>query len=49
MESLTRYGSEVGGSKSFDFLHDQFQLPKCPVGYQDNFVDLEGRWAFYRH
>ena len=33
VEALTCYGSEVGGSMSFKFLHDQFQLLKCSAGY----------------
>ena len=33
---------------SFEFLHDLFQLPECSVGYLDDFVNLEERWAFYR-
>ena len=48
MEALTWYGSGVGRSMSFEFLYDQFQLPECSVGYQDDFVNLEERWAFYR-
>ena len=48
MEALTWYGSGVGRSMSFEFLYDQFQLPECSVGYQDDFVNLEERWALYR-
>ena len=33
---------------SFEFLYDQFQLLECLVGYRDDFVDLEERWASYR-
>ena len=33
---------------SFDFLCDQFHLLECPVGYQDDFVDLEERWISYQ-
>ena len=41
MEALTWYGSGVGRSMSFEFLYDGFHLSECPVGYQDDFVDLE--------
>ena len=33
VEALTWYDSEVGGSMSFKFLHDWFQLPECQAGY----------------
>ena len=48
VEVLTWYGSGRGGSMSFKFLHDRFQLPECPASYRDDFVDLEERWASYR-
>ena len=47
MEALTWYGSEIGGSLSFDFLYDQFHSLECPIGYRDDFVDLEERWTSY--
>ena len=33
VEVFSWYGSEVRGSMSFKFLHDQFQLPECLAGY----------------
>ena len=33
VEALTWYGSGVGGSMSFEFLHDRFHLLECPIGY----------------
>ena len=48
MEALTWYGSGIGGSMSFEFLHVRFHLSECPIGYQDDFVDLEERCASYR-
>ena len=48
MEVLTWYGNGIGGSMSFDFLCDQFHLLECPVGYQDDFVDLEEQWTSYQ-
>ena len=48
MEVLTWYGNEIGGSMSFDFLCNQFHLLECPVGYQDDFVDLEEQWTSYQ-
>ena len=48
VEALTQHGSGVGGSMSFEFLHDWFELPECPASYRDDFVDLEERWATYR-
>ena len=33
VEALTWYGSGVGGSMSFKFLHDRFHLSECLVGY----------------
>ena len=39
IEALTWHGSGVGGSMSFEFLHDRFQLPECPVGYRDDFLN----------
>ena len=47
VEVLTWYGSGIGGSMSFKSLHDRFHLSKCPVGYRDDFVDLEEQWASY--
>ena len=49
VEVLTWHGSEVGGMRSFEFLHDQFHLSKCLVGYRDDFVDFEEQWSSYRH
>ena len=43
VEALTWYGSEIGGSMSFNYLQDRFQSSECPVGYRDDFVDL-GEW-----
>ena len=34
---------------SFDFLYDWFHSLECPVGYRDDFVDLEKWWTSYRH
>ena len=48
VEALTWHGSEVGGSMSLEFLHDRFHLSDCPIGYCDNFMDLEERWASYQ-
>ena len=48
VEALTWYSSEIGGSMSFDFLNDRFHSLECPVGYQDDFVDLEEWWTSYR-
>ena len=48
VEALTWYGSEIGESMSFEFLHDQFHFSECAAGYRDDFVDLEGWWASYR-
>ena len=48
VEALAWYGSGIGGSMSFDFLHDWFHSPECPIGYRDDFVDLEERWTSYR-
>ena len=45
VEALTWHGSGVGGSMSFEFLHDRFHLSECPVGYHDDFMDLEEQWA----
>ena len=42
-------GSGVGGSMSFEFLHDWFHLLECLVGYHDDFMDLEEQWSSYRH
>nr|POE95299.1 hypothetical protein CFP56_05659 [Quercus suber] len=47
VEALTWHGSQVGWSMSFEILYDWFHLSECPVGYCDNFVDLEERWASY--
>ena len=33
VEALTWYGSEIGGSMSFEFLHDQFHSLDCLVTY----------------
>ena len=33
---------------SFDFLYDRFHSLDYPVGYQDDFVDLEERWTSYQ-
>ena len=33
VEAFTWYGSEIGGTMSFDFLYDQFHSLECPVGY----------------
>ena len=33
VEALTWYGSGIGGSMSFDFLHDRFHSSECPIGY----------------
>ena len=33
---------------SFEFLYDWFHLSECPVGYRDDFVDLEEQWSSYR-
>ena len=46
VEALTWHGSGVGGSISFEFLHDWFHLSECLVGYHDDFVDLE-QWSSY--
>ena len=48
MEALTWHCNGVGGSMSFEFLHDRFHLLECPVGYRNDFMDLEERWASYR-
>ena len=32
VEALTWYGSRIGGSMSFDFLHDWLHSAECPVG-----------------
>ena len=48
VEALTWYGSEIGGRMSFDFLYDRFHSLDYPVGYQDDFVDLEERWTSYQ-
>ena len=48
IEALTWYGSGIGVSVSFDFMYDRFHPLECPIGYQDDFVDLEGRWTSYR-
>ena len=48
MEALIWYGSEIGGSMSFDFLYDWFHPLECPIGYQDDFVDLEEKRTSYR-
>ena len=45
VEALTWHGSGVGGSMSFKFLHDWFHLSECPIGYHDDFMDLEEQWA----
>ena len=34
---------------SFDFLYDWFHSLECPVGYRDDFVDLEEWWTSYWH
>ena len=47
MEVLTWYESGIEVSMSFDFLHDWFHQSERPVGYRDNFVDLEERWTSY--
>ena len=41
VEALTWYGSGIGGSMSFDFLHDRFHSSECPIGYWDDFVRLD--------
>ena len=41
VEALTWYGSRIGESMSFNFLYGWFRPLECPVGYQDDFVDLE--------
>ena len=41
MEALTWSSSGIEGSMSFDFLYDLFHSLECPVGYRDDFVDLE--------
>ena len=48
VEALTWHSSGIGGSMSFEFLHDRFHLLKFSAGYQDDFVDLEEWWAFDR-
>ena len=48
VEALTWYGIGIGGSLSFDFLHDQFHSLERLISYRDNFVDLEKRWTSYR-
>ena len=48
VKALTCYGSGIRGSMSFDFLHDRFFTLECPVGYRDDFVDLEERWTSYQ-
>jgi len=47
VEALTWHDSGVRGIMSFEFLHDQFHLSEFSVGYRDDFVDLEERWASY--
>ena len=47
MEALTWHGSGVERSMSFEFLYDWFHLSECPVGYRDDFVDLEEQWSSY--
>ena len=32
---------------SFNFLYDRFHSLECPVGYRDDFVDLEEQWTSY--
>ena len=49
IEALTCLGSGIGGCMSFDFLYDRFHSLECPVGYRDEFVDLEERRTSYRH
>jgi len=49
VEAQTWYGSGIGGSMSFNFLYDWFHSLECPVGYRDDFVDLEERWTSYQH
>ena len=49
VEALTWYGSGIEGSMSFNFFYDRFHSLECPVGYLDDFVDLEERWTSYRH
>ena len=48
MEALTWYGSRIGESMSFNFLYGWFRPLECPVGYQDDFVDLEEWWTSYQ-
>ena len=48
VEALTWSSSGIEGSTSFDFLYDLFHSLECPVGYRDDFVDLEEQWTSYR-
>ena len=48
VEALPWYGSGIGGSMSFNFLYDWFHPLECPVGYYDDFVDLEEWWTSYQ-
>ena len=48
IKALTWYGSGIEGSMSFNFFYDRFHSLECPVGYRDDFVDLEERGTSYR-
>ena len=48
IEALTWYGSGIEGSMSFDFLYERFHSLECPIGYRDDFIDLEERWTSYQ-
>lgn len=48
VDVLTRYRSKLGGSMPFDFLLNRFGLVKRPVAYQEDFMNLEEYWVFYK-
>ena len=47
VEVLTWHVSGVGGSISFEFLHDRFHLSECHIGYCNDFMDLKEQWVSY--